>query len=169
MEKSAKRKLWSEEEIKILKKFYNKKGSKYVAKKIGRTPGAVLSKAEILGLYFNGMSQWKKWEDGYMIRHYNDRRKSSIARTLKRTVASVMARAKYLKLRGPNSTRWSEEQTNLFCQLYPDRKYSIEQISEKLNRSVPAIVGKARKLSLSRPRNDNQWTKEQHKYLLENF
>ncbi|MBK6913970.1 MAG: hypothetical protein IPH11_10030 [Ignavibacteriales bacterium] len=160
---------WSEEEIKILKRLYSKKGAKPVAKLLGRKPDNVMAKAAKLGIRFSKVRPWEKWEDNYLIRHYADRKNLSISHTLRRSIPSIMNRAKFLNLSAVKSPSWTEEEKNILRELYSDRKNALESISEKLNRSKYAVLLQAQVLGINRPRHDHEWTKEEIDYLKQNY
>lgn len=46
---------WTQEEIKILRKYYRRKGAKYVAERVGRNPDTVMAKAAQLGIRYEGI------------------------------------------------------------------------------------------------------------------
>ena len=160
-------KRWTEEEIKILKRHYRKKGAQYVAKFVDHSPDTVMLKAAQLGLRYSGIRPWREWEDRYLRRHINDRKNVSIARTLKRTVRSVTGRAEKLKLTGTRGAEWTENDINILHKLYPDRSYSLKQISKILNRSETAVLLRVAKVGLSRS-NRHKWNKKEHNYLIKN-
>ncbi|HEX9655279.1 MAG TPA: hypothetical protein VGB89_00030, partial [Bacteroidota bacterium] len=101
---------WTAEEIALLRRYYRKKGAKYVAECLGRNPDTVMAKAAKLGVRYQGIRPWRMWEDRYLQRKYKIRKTSSIARTLKRSVPSVAARAKKFNLLGTRSPNWSEKE-----------------------------------------------------------
>lgn len=157
---------WTPEEIVLLRRYYRKKGAKYVAKRVGRSPDAVMAKAAKLGIRSPGIRPWKEGEDRYLQKRYNNKPISAIARALRRSVPSVRGRAKMLNLTEPRSEYWSEKEKELLRELYPDRQNSLEYISGLLNRSRYAILLQAQVLGLKRPQHDHVWTKEEHQYLV---
>lgn len=160
---------WNEEEIKILKKLYPKGGAKPIAKKLGRSPASVMTKAAKLGIKYKGRRYWAKWEDNYMRRHYDDRKNRSIAKTLKRSVHAVLGRARFLNLRGAKAKAWTEKEIDILRQMYPYRKHSLKEISQIINRTPYAILLKAQTLGINRPAHDHEWTKEERNYLIKNY
>jgi hypothetical protein len=158
---------WTNEEIKILRKYYRQKGAKYVAERLGRNHDTVMAKAAKLNVRYKGIRPWKAWEDNFLRRHYDDRKNVSIARTLKRSVPSITARAKKLNLSGARPSYWSEEDENILRTMYPDRRNSLASISRLINRSPYAILLKAQTLKLRRPQKDHMWTKEEHRYFVQ--
>lgn len=159
---------WTPEEIVVLRRYYRKKGAKYVAERVGRSPDAVMAKAAKLGIRCPGKRPWKEWEERYLQRKYGKKAITSIAHTLRRSVPAVRNRAGQLNLTGPRSQYWSEKEKELLRKLYPDRKNSLGHISGLLNRSRYAILLQAQALGLKRPQHDHLWTKKEHQYFVRN-
>ncbi|GBD86628.1 sigma-70, region 4 [bacterium BMS3Abin03] len=160
-------KRWTEEEIKILKRHYRKKGAQYVAKFVEHSADTVMNKAAELGIRYNGIRPWSEWEDRYLRSHINDWKNASIARTLKRTIRSVTGRVERLNLTGEKEPEWTGKEIEYLQKLYPDHNYSLKLISEIINRSENAVLLKAIKMGLSRS-NKHKWNKREHNYLLKN-
>ncbi|GAB4287711.1 MAG: hypothetical protein Kow0098_04650 [Ignavibacteriaceae bacterium] len=161
-------KRWTEEELKILKKFYRKRGAQYVAKFVEHSADTVMNKAASLGIRYGNLHKWEKWEDNYLKRHYSDRKISSIAKTLKRSERSVIHRAGFLLLTGSRAPGWSEKELTTLKRLYPNRNYSLEQIAKLLNRTAVSVRIKAVRLGLSRGDHYHRWTKQEHNYFIRN-
>lgn len=162
-------KRWTEDEIKILKKFYSKKGANYVARFVEHSPDTVMLKAAQLGLRTNKFRSWEKWEDNYLKRHHGDRSYESIAKTLKRTKKSVLHRACKLKLTNKRSEYWNPQDLELLKKLYPNRNYSLKEIGVMLNRTPVSVMIKARRMRIKRDDHIYRWTKRDHNYLLKNM
>jgi hypothetical protein len=160
---------WTEEEIKVLKKFYSKKGANYVARFVEHSPDTVMFKAAQLGLRTNKFRKWEKWEDNYLERHHHDRSYASIAKTLKRTKKSVLHRACQLKLTNKRSEYWNQEDLERLAELYPNRNYTLKEIGAMLNRSAVSVMIKARRMKINRDDHIYRWTKRDHNYLLKNM
>lgn len=160
---------WTEEELKILKKFYSKRGANYVAEFVAHSADTVMFKAAQLGLRTNKFRKWEKWEDNYLQRHHNDRNYYSIAKTLKRSKKSVIHRASKLKLTNMRSEFWNQEDLKRLEELYPDRNFSLKEIGAKLNRSPVSIMIKARRMKFKRDDHIYRWSKRNHNYLLKNI
>ena len=62
-------KRWTEDEIRILRKHYKKRGAAYVAKFVEHSPDTIMNKARELGLRTGKFRPWGKWEDIYLKRH----------------------------------------------------------------------------------------------------
>lgn len=159
---------WTEEEIKVLKKYYRKKGAQYVVKFVDHSADTVMGMAAKLGVRYEGLRQWREWEDRYIKRHINDRKHASMAATLNRSLSSVHARIQFLKLSEPKAAKWTEQEKEILCKFYPDRSKTLGQISTMLKRSRNGVLLKAKKMGLSRSLHIHKWTKKEHNYLLKN-
>ncbi len=162
------RKRWTEEEIKILKRYYARKGSHFVAERVGHSPDTVMNKAAELGIRFHRTRPWKSHEDRYIREKYHKKKIASIARSLKRTPRSVQHRAEYLKLTKPAADKWSAEDIAALHKLYTDRNYTLDLIAKILNRSKNSVLLKAVRMGLSRASHIHRWSKHDHNYLLKN-
>lgn len=162
-------KRWTEEELKVLKKYYRKKGANYVAKFVEHSPDTIMLKAAQLGLRTNKFRSWEKWEDNYLFRHHADRNYNSIAKTLKRTKKSIIHRASKLGLTNKRSEFWIKDDLEKLKELYPDRKYSIKEIADIFNRTEVSIVIKARRMGFKRDDHIHWWSKRDHNYLLKSI
>lgn len=162
------RKRWTEEEIKILKRYYAKKGSHFVAERVGHSPDTVMNKAAELGIRYHKTRPWKPHEDRYIREKYHKKEVASIARALKRTPRSVQHRAEYLKLTKPAADKWSAEDIAALHKLYPDRNYTLDLIAKILNRSKNSVLLKAVRMGLSRASHIHRWSKPDHNYLVKN-
>jgi predicted transcriptional regulator len=161
-------KRWTEEEIKILKRHYRKRGANYVAKFVEHSPDTVMFKAAQLGIRTNKFRTWQKWEDNYLTRNYHIKKNSSIAKTLKRTIRSIHHRAEFLKLTKRGADKWTEDEKTLLRELYTNRNYTVEEVAKILNRSVEAVKVKAPRLGLTRATYIHRWTKSERNYLKKN-
>ena len=162
-------KLWTKEEIKILKRHYKKRGANYVARFVEHSPDTIMNKARELGLQTGKFRPWQKWENNYLIRHYTNRSYTSIAKTLKRSKKSVSNRASLLKLTTKKSEKWTEQELQQLKEYYPDRKYSLKEIAHIINRSANSVLLKAQRIGIKRDGYIHRWSKLEHKYLLKNI
>lgn len=161
-------KRWTEEEIKILKRHYRKRGANYVAKFVEHSPDTIMNKARELELRTGKFRPWQKWEDNYLLRNYHIKKNSSIAKTLKRTIRSVHHRAEFLKLTKRGADKWTEAEKELLRELYTNRNYTVEDVAKILNRSVVSVKVKAPRLGLTRATYIHKWTKSERNYLIKN-
>ena len=133
------RKKWTESEAAYLRKYYPRKGAKYVALHLDRSTNAVISKAMNLGIVVNGFRHWEIREDNYIKRHYSDRKPSSIGKTLKRSIRAVLHRAQHLGLTKKRGRAWTDEEKKFLCTYYHDRSKSLEEIASQLRRSLKSV------------------------------
>jgi hypothetical protein len=162
-------KRWTEEEIKILKRHYRKRGANYVAQFVEHSPDTIMFKAAQLGIRTNKFRAWEKWEDNYLKRHHTDRSYESIAKTLKRSKKSVTHRASALGLTTKRSENWTEEDLQKLKELYPNRRNSLEKIAALLNRTKVSIMIKARRMKFKRDEHIHWWSMRERNYLLKNI
>lgn len=160
---------WTQDEIKILKKFYSKKGANYVAHFVEHSADTVMFKAAQLGLRTNKFRKWEKWEDNYLQRHHRDRSYESISKTLKRSKKSITHRVVALKLTTKRSEIWSKEDLDKLRELYPDHNYTIKELAAIFKRSEVSVVLKARRKGIKRDEHYYRWSKRDHNYLLKNM
>lgn len=164
------RNLWTNKELKILKKRYAEKGAKYVAKRTGRSFQSVTVKAGALGLKSGSIRRWKQFDINYLLNNYANKPVDSIGRTLKRSPQSVATKIRQLKLPVPKKPKkWSEEDLDLLRKLWNDKKYSIDDVAAKLNKTRAATHFQAWKMGLRRPQVWRFWTKEEITYLRKNY
>lgn len=169
MAKIIRKSSWAKVEITYLKKYYPKMGAEHVAEKLNRTQNAVRAMVQSHKLSSNRRKEWTEWEDRFLKKHYHEKSCASLGRSLKRSETSISHRAYRLNLTNDPSRKWLPKEVDLFVKLYPYRKKSLEELSVIFKRSMSALMAKARKMGLRRPRHDNAWTQEQHTYLVKNI
>jgi hypothetical protein len=156
---------WTNNELKILKRQYSTKGSKYVAKRTGHPFSSVIIKAKELGLKSGAVKRWSDFELIYLRRNYPNKTTDS----LKRSESSVINMVIRLKLNTPMPKKWSEEELNKLKELWTDKTLSIDEIAAKLNKTRPSAHFQAWKMGLRRPQVWRFWTKEETQYLKKNY
>jgi len=96
--KKSCRRLWSEDEIKLLKKMYPGNSPKDIANELGRTVAAVVSKGCQLGLT-EELRVWSKRELNLLKKLYPSRTAQGIADQIGRSVQATRLRIHQLGLR----------------------------------------------------------------------
>lgn len=162
-------KRWTKEEIKYLKRSYQKQGAKHTAKHLNRSVPSVIAKTMRLGIVKEGFRRWNDWENRYIKRHYSDRKPQSIAKVLKRSKHAVQNRAKKLGITNKRAKLWTEEEKEYLRKHYPDRKIQLKEIASHLNRSITSLHSYAKYINVSRPRHNHEWSNEEHEYLVKNY
>jgi len=178
--KTRRRKLWSDLEIKLLRELYPHTPVDEIADQlIGRSLAAVGGMAHILGL--RRVNAWTDEETASLRRLWPDKTLSELAGIFKRSKRAVKSKARRLGLRRrprgdgnfaghdeviaarqrkpkrPPRHPWSEEEVKFLKHAYRTRP--LEQIAEDLsNRSRGSIESKAYELGLARKR---AWTAEE--------
>lgn len=132
---------WTEEEDKILTKYYPDKGSKYVASLLNRTSEACICRANRLGLHRSG--KWTKKEDAYILRYYKEKGPLEIAKHLNRTVSSINHRARRINA-DKLAKSWTKEEDQVLIDYY--LVMTKDELAKKLNRSFSSIDNRIRKL-----------------------
>jgi hypothetical protein len=132
---------------------------------------------------------WTKEEEKYFIKNYSDLSNKELSKILNKSIYVIKSKSHSLKLKKSkeyfvnmgyrmNSLRkntWTKEQENYLINNYSD--LSNEELSKKLNRTIKSIKSKSYKLNLEKSKdykNNNKiirdsWTKEQEKYLINNY
>ena len=160
---------WTPEEIKLVQKFYEKKGAAFIAKKINRSTNAIMAQAAKLNIRFSGVRAWYEWEKRYLLKNYHVKKNASIARSLKRSIPSVVGMAKNLGLIKAGPADWTEEERDVLRKLYSDRKNSLEEMSRLTGRTRAAILIQAQVLGLKRPPKEHMWTRKEHNYVAKHY
>ncbi len=142
------RRLWSANEIKLLKKLYPTENTQSIADKLGRPLQSVKSIAYLNGLKKVGTAPiWSRQEDTLLKKLYPHNSVRDIANQLGRTVPAVMGRAHKLGISKPQHI-WSKKELNLLRKLYPSR--TIQQIADHIGRPVPATRMRIHRLGLKK-------------------
>lgn len=149
---------WSDKELDILKRLYDKESKEYIAEKLERTPKAVAVKAGRLGLIEDAPNQnlWTIEEDIFLEKHIAKWPIEKIAKKLERTPSAVQRRAwyKHFTRNCPNQHHtqqrlWTRQEIKQLEYLL--RQHSKREIAAKLGRSFQSVVAKAKTLGLKKP------------------
>jgi len=139
--------LWSEDEVKLLKKLFPKGKTRQIADQTGRTFAAVRQKAYDMGLKTREWRLWSADEIKLLYLHQNQT-VQSIADILGRPLTAVCKKASSIGLRkGIFHPTWSIQEESLLKKLYPTN--TATDIAKRIGRSVRAVRGKAFRLGLS--------------------
>ncbi len=168
-EKMKKQGLWSEKEIKFLRKYYPVKGGKYVARALGRSPHSVYNHAAKFGLKVLISIYYRPYTPREIIlikKYYPAKGASYAAKLLDRSPGAIRDKARKLKVRRINTTKWSIKEIEYLRKWY-FKKRPLE-IAKKLKRTTPAVVTQARKLGLTKHK-VKRWNKYEELFLINNF
>lgn len=139
---------WTKQEDTILRRFYPKQGSRYVAELIGRSMSSVQERALRLGVPATMNRRWTEAEISFLKKNYGRRTAGQIARTLKRTEQSVRGQIHILGLGEYMPEQWTEDEVSYLRAHYG--KVKVAELAEELGRSRDAVELKASKLGLGR-------------------
>jgi len=155
---------WSEEDLNWLKENYIKLGPIECAKILNRTPESVTSCAN-RNLNLVTENSWTPEEDIILLENYKQLGPTKCQALLNRSRGGIRSRAKILNITyGIPQRRWTQEDKNYLLNNW--NKYSLEELSKKLDRTVVSISTKERSLGLNR---SNYYSEEDILYLQENY
>ena len=158
---------WTKEEDRILRQYYQRLGSKWVAAKIGRTYKSVQRRARALGVQGRG-KRWTKFEDSYIRKKYGKKLTArQIAKTLGRTEGQVRHKIHELQLGSYHPKAWTEKEIGYLKRHYG--KKTIAEIASKLQRTEAAVGLKVRKLGLSQQKVGSKPNAKQQEYIKANL
>ena len=157
---------WTENEIEFVRKHYPRRGSSYVAGKLGRSRTSVAALTVRLGIRRSGFRKWKEWEVHYLQRHYRLKSIDSVARTLRRSVSAVQLKAGELGITAPGPALYSEQEKALIRELYSSGRATVAEIAQRLGRPATAIRSRIGRWGLRSPL---FWTQEEWKYVKKNY
>jgi hypothetical protein len=133
--------LWSEDEIKLLKKLYHKGKARQIADQTGRALSAVRQKAYDMGLKTREWRLWSADEIKLLFCKLNQNQTvQSIADILGRSLNAVSKKASSIGLRKGILHPWSIQEESLLKKLHPIN--TAKDIAKRIGRSVPAVVSK---------------------------
>lgn len=160
-----KKRLWSEEDIEYLKKFYPVLGYVIIADDLNLPVNTVRNKVKYLKLRRQNLpNRWSKEEIDFLQKFYPEKGTRFVAMELNRPLLSVHNKASRMKIKGYIPFKWSEEEVALLKKLYP--KYCAEKVAEKLGRKCNSVIDKASKLKL---RKSHKWSDFEKNFLKKNF
>lgn len=158
---------WNDRNIETLRRLWLKgKSGEEIAEKIGKTAGAVKSKANALGLKRELF--WTAEETGLLKHYYPTLSNKKIAEKLDKTIPAVMHKAATLGLK--KDTSWTAKEIAILKKYYqtlPDK-----QIVAKLrNKTANAVKVKALSLGLTKrtSRKEMSWTAVETDFLQKNY
>ncbi len=158
------RRSWTEEEDRILGRYYEKHGSRHVAGLLHRTITSVQHRATVLGLRGNGQRPWTELEVAYLRKTHGQRTIAQIARTLKRTEQSVRSQVHRLRLSTTVVRPWTHAEEEYIRTHYG--RVRVADLAEDLDRTPDAVELKAARLGLVRK--VPKLTDEQVQWVLDN-
>jgi len=143
--------LWSEDEVKLLKKLFPKGKTRQIADQTGRTLAAVRRKAFKMGFKTRDWRLWSADEIKLLYKLYQNQTIQSIADILGRSLNTVYKKASNLGLRKDIFYPiWSIQEESLLKKLYPTN--TVTDIAKRIGRSVSAVRCRASLLGLSNGR-----------------
>jgi hypothetical protein len=93
------RKLWSKDEIQLLREMFPYKNGEYIAEQLGRSLQTVRQKAHQLGLKKRAYDSWSKNETSLLAVMFPNRITQDVAKMFGRSVNSVREKAHRMRLR----------------------------------------------------------------------
>jgi DNA-binding CsgD family transcriptional regulator len=158
---------WSFEDEELLRKYYTKYGTRYAARLLGRTHGAIRERANKLGITEPKGSHWTKAEDRVLVKQYHRLTARELAAQLGRTTRSVMARLHVLGLTAPASAVWSAAEDAAVRKLSYTMPHA--ELAAKLGRTRNAIVKRIAVLGIPSPHTPFVPTKRDVAYIRKNM
>lgn len=133
-------KLWTDEKVEILKKYYPTKGAEFVAKKLGLTEKQIRSKVAALKLK---KVTWTAEQDAILREYYPTFGAAITAEKVGKTVTAVRSRCQLLKIK---YIPWTDEELKILREYYPDN--GSVKTAEKLNKSRTTVKSMAQSLGI---------------------
>lgn len=139
---------WTEEELDLLKKYYNKLDHSILKKSIpNHTWLSIKEKARVLGLSRKRVA-WTDLEDSIIKENYSTMPIKELSNLFSdRSFTSVKQRCIDLGLRKKSSDRWSQEEEQYLVNNYWLK--SSKEIAKRLNRTLGAVISKAKDLDIN--------------------
>ena len=148
---------WTEEEIKILKKWYPVEGLKVRDKLEGRTKSSIQATATRLNLQSPDRS-WTDEEINRLKKYYPVEGVKVAKRLNNRNRGAIKAQVAKLGIKFNGKQKWTEDEIEILKKYYPKKDVNLNEFFP--NRSVEAIKTKASKLGLHKE-NDSIFTNEE--------
>jgi hypothetical protein len=162
---------WSEQDERVVQRFYTTHGSQYTAALLGRTAIAVRHRAQILGVPGFETLAWSEKEVTRLRSLYPKYSVEEIARRMRRSFGSVHGKLAMLGLLDDGPEDWTEAEDALLRKRYPgavkadeyadgsaSRVWSVERIADHLRRSVSAVHSRASIWGMSRYAEAPPWS-----------
>lgn len=146
MRKNSIVRLWTEQEIQILKNNSNK-GYKTLPELLDRSLSSIVVKAKRLGIKITGTSRWSDEEIAFL-RNNCDKEEEFVFRGLNRKKSNILLKIKELGLPRPirKLFLWKEDDIKFLIDNF--EKYGIKYCSQKIGAAGETIRKKAIKLGL---------------------
>jgi hypothetical protein len=162
-------KLWTRQEETFLRGYYPTKGSRYVAKALGRTRASVLRHALGLGIDGRGNLPYRPFSPREIIflkTNYPSRGSEYVAEKLGRTPSAIRRKAQSMRVERKSALLWHPEEIKYLQRWYSKKRPS--QIARRLDRTTLAVCVRARMLGLCR-HHVRRWTDAEERFLRENY
>lgn len=161
------RKIWTEEEISIIKKYSNQKTSYEIAEILNLSEKQVYDKAKKLGISLNRgkLHLWTETDNQKLIEIYDKYELHTIAKMMKRSEETIKQKARELGLTITSKERsqWTKEETEKLI-IYA-KEYPIKEIAHLLNRSTASVSAKLKYMGITAQNSERFWTEEEIKKL----
>lgn len=139
---------WTIAELTFVEQHYGQLSATEIGEKLGRTAGAVIAKASLLGV--TDRDNWSRAEKNFLKKHYGNLPTKNIADRLGRSVSAVRAAVVKLDLGKWKSRSWTEMELALMQEHY---RKGINEIKTLLpGRTREAIFAQAGKMGLTETR-----------------
>jgi hypothetical protein len=148
--------VWSEAEERLLRRYYQRYGSHYCARLLGRTQNAANVKAARLRIARPPGKTWTKAEDRRLRREIGKRSLRELAELFGRTVGSVAAHINGLGLGKPMAPLWTTREIAYLRK--HARDMSRPELAEQLGRTTSSVRQRIQVLGLANPL-PTAWTK----------
>jgi len=152
--------LWSEAEVKLLKRLFPCGRAREIAEQTGRPLTAVRQKAYSMGIKTRECRLWSANEVKLLKKLYPTEDTQDIADKLGRSRISINNKACNIGLKKAGiapACVWSRQEEALLRKMYPDN--SVPDIANQLGRTVRAVAGKAHRLGLRKTK--PAWSKRE--------
>ena len=179
-EKSASsRRIWSEKELKKLKKLWKQGYSRgEIAKMMVRTFASIKAKLKsqfkenALQKKYWPTKPWSKRETNYLIKNYPKMSMPQLRIALGRSKGSIRGKAERLNLMEEGFEVWSNEEIKTLRRLWQEG-YSCPQIAEKIGRTCSSIQNRIHLqkqiFGLKNRNKIHPWTKKDTDYLVRHY
>jgi len=137
---------WTYEEEELVHRYYVRYGPLYLARRLGRSPEAVRSRAQMLNVKGRAR-RWKAPDITLLKKNYGHVPLTELARQLGRSASAVTDRARALGLTVA-APKWSNREIEYVRANY--KKIPAAAIAQHLGRSENSVMDKAKKLGLAR-------------------
>ena len=158
--RAIERRLWSDEENRILKKMYPSHTAEEISPLIDRTSTAIIAQANKLKLKKRWL--WTNQQCDYLRRFYQKKSCTELAQKFGRTVAAVEARALELGIADTRGVAWTKRHVKMLIKYRPTM--SLKELAKRTGHPVKAVEAKALGLGIKRYP-DRNWTEGEDRTL----